>query len=169
MSDTQDRAAALAREWREVRSTLLGLAEQLPETRLGKATERAGWTVRHELAHFAVLDRDIAHVFERAAAEARSAAQDAAGHVVDEAREAVTLRRMRGQAMFAAQELRLTPLRAYLAEAGERAAAAIEAHGAFLSHPVKLTGREAATVAEHLDHALARAREGVAVLREAIK
>ncbi|TAJ21937.1 MAG: hypothetical protein EPO65_00260 [Dehalococcoidia bacterium] len=161
MSDEQNRAAALAREWREVRGTLLGLAEQLPETRLGKATERAGWTVRHELAHFAVLDRDIAHVFERAAAEA--------GHVVDEAREAVTLRRMRGQAMFAAQELRLTPLRAYLADAGERAAAAIEAHGALLAHPVKLAGREAATVAEHLDHALARAREGVAVLREAIK
>lgn len=161
MDDGQTRAAALAREWREVRGVLLGLAEQLPETRLGRATERAGWTVRHELAHFAVLDRDIAHVFERAASGATEA--------LDEAREAIDLRRMRGQAMLAAQELRLTPLRQYLADAGERAAAAIEAQAALLGHPVRLAGREATTVAGHLDHALARAREGVAVLREALK
>ena len=140
---------------------LLGLAEQLPETRLGKATERAGWTVRHELAHLAVLDHDITHVFERAAATATEA--------FDEARDAIVLRRMRGQAMFAAQELRLTPLRAHLAEAGERAATAIEAQAGLLGRPVRLAGREAATVAEHLDHVLARARESVAALREAIK
>jgi uncharacterized damage-inducible protein DinB len=161
MSDDETRAAALAREWREVRGVLLGLAEQLPETRLGKATERAGWTVRHELAHLAVLDRDITHVFERAAATATEA--------FDEARDAIVLRRMRGQTMFAAQELRLTPLRAHLAEAGERAAHAIEAQAGLLGHPVRLAGREASTVAEHLDHALARARESVAALREAIK
>ena len=161
MSDDETRAAALAREWREVRGVLLGLAEQLPETRLGKATERAGWTVRHELAHLAVLDRDITHVFERAAATATEA--------FDEARDAIVLRRMRGQAMFAAQELRLTPLRAHFAEAGERAATAIEAQAGLLGRPVRLAGREAATVAEHLDHALARARESVAALREAIK
>lgn len=161
MSDDETRAAALAREWREIRGVLLGLAEQLPETRLGKATERAGWTVRHELAHLAVLDRDITHVFERAAATATEA--------FDEARDAIVLRRMRGQTMFAAQELRLTPLRAHLAEAGERAATAIEAQAGLLGRPVRLAGREAATVAEHLDHALARARESVAALREAIK
>ena len=161
MSDDETRAAALAREWREVRGVLLGLAEQLPETRLGKATERAGWTVRHELAHLAVLDRDITHVFERAAATATEA--------FDEARDAIVLRRMRGQAMFAAQELRLTPLRAHLAEAGERAATAIEAQAGLLGRPVRLAGREAATVAEHLDNALTRARESVAALREAIK
>lgn len=161
MSDEQTRAAALAREWREVRGVLLGLAEQLPETRLGRATERAGWTVRHELAHFAVLDHDITHVFERAASGAAEA--------FDEAREVITMRRMRGQAMFAAQELRLTPLRQHLADAGERAAVAIEAQAALLGHPVRLAGREATTVAGHLDHALARAREGVAVLREAIR
>ena len=161
MSDDETRAAALAREWREVRGVLLGLAEQLPETRLGKATERAGWTVRHELAHLAVLDRDITHVFERAAATATEA--------FDEARDAIVLRRMRGQAMFAAQELRLTPLRAHLAEAGERAATAIEAQAGLLGRPVRLAGREAATVAEHLDNALTRARESVAALREASK
>lgn len=163
MSDDETRAAALAREWREIRGVLLGLAEQLPETRLGKATERAGWTVRHELAHLAVLDRDITHVFERAAATAT------ATEAFDEARDAIVLRRMRGQTMFAAQELRLTPLRAHLAEAGERAATAIEAQAGLLGRPVRLAGREAATVAEHLDHALARARESVAALREAIK
>lgn len=161
MSDDETRAAALAREWREIRGVLLGLAEQLPETRLGKATERAGWTVRHELAHLAVLDRDITHVFERAAATATEA--------FDEARDAIVLRRMRGQTMFAAQELRLTPLRAHLAEAGERAATAIEAQAGLLGRPVRLAGREAATVAEHIDDALARARESVAALREAIK
>ncbi|RLT35583.1 MAG: hypothetical protein DWI58_19485 [Chloroflexi bacterium] len=161
MSDDETRAAALAREWREVRGVLLSLAEQLPETRLGKATERAGWTVRHELAHLAVLDRDITHVFERAAATATEA--------FDEARDAIVLRRMRGQAMFAAQELRLTPLRAHLAETGERAATAIEAQAGLLGRPVRLAGREASTVAEHLDHALSRARASVAALREAIK
>lgn len=161
MSDDETRATALAREWREIRGVLLGLAEQLPETRLGKATERAGWTVRHELAHLAVLDRDITHVFERAAAIATEA--------FDEARDAIVLRRMRGQTMFAAQELRLTPLRAHLAKAGERAATAIEAQAGLLGRPVRLAGREAATVAEHIDDALARARESVAALREAIK
>ena len=161
MSDEQTRAAALAHEWREVRSTLLGLAEQLPETGLGRATERAGWTIRHELAYLAVLDRDVAHVFERAAT--------GAAEILDETREAIALRRMRGQAMFAAQELRLAALRQYLADAGERAAAAIEAQAGLFNHPVRLVGREATTVVEHLEHALARARAGVATLREAIK
>lgn len=161
MSDEQGRAAALAREWREVRATLVSLAEQLPETRLGRATERAGWTVRHELAHFAVLDRDITHVFERAAS--------AAGDAVDDGREAVALRRMRGQVMHAAQELRLTPLRRHLLEAGEHAAATIEAQAGLLGQPVRLAGREAGTVAGHLEHAIARARQGVEILREAIR
>ncbi len=165
MGTDESRAAALAREWREVRGLVLGLAEQLPETRLGRATERAGWTIRHELAHLAALDRDITHIFERAAASAGETASEA----VEEAREAIALRRMRGQAMFAAQELRLTPLRQYLAEAGERAASTIEARAALLERPVRIAGREASTVSEHLDHALARAREGVAILREAIK
>lgn len=161
MGDGQTRAAALAREWCEVRGVLLGLAEQLPETRLGRATERAGWTIRHELAHLAVLDQDITHVFERAAS--------GAAETLDDAREAIALRRMRGQTMLAAQELRLTPLRRRLAEGGDRAAAAIEAQAALLSRPVRIAGREATTVAGHLDHALARAREGVAVLRDALK
>lgn len=161
MSDEQTRAAAIAREWREIRGAIIGLAEQLPETGLGRATERAGWTVRHELAHLAVLDRDIAHVFERAAG--------GASEVLDDAREAIALRRMRGQAMFAAQELRLHALRDYLASAGERAAATIEAQAALLSHPVRLVDREASTVAGHLEHAVARAREGIAILRDAVK
>jgi uncharacterized damage-inducible protein DinB len=164
MGGEETRAAALAREWREVRGLVLGLAEQLPETRLGRATERAGWTIRHELAHLAVLDRDITHVFDRAAAAGESAVE-----AIEDAREAIALRRMRGQAMFAAQELRLTPLRQYLAEAGERAASTIESQAALLGQPVRIAGREAATVSEHLDHALARAREGVAILRDAIK
>lgn len=161
MTDDKTRAAALAREWREVRGVLLGLAEQLPETRLGRATERAGWTIRHELAHLAVLDHDITHVFERAGSEV--------GEAFDEARDAIVQRRRRGQAMFAAQELRLTPLRQYLADAGERAAAAIEAQAGLLGRPVRLAGRETTTVAGHLDHALARARQSLDALREAIK
>ncbi|MBM4410990.1 MAG: hypothetical protein FJ037_06675 [Chloroflexi bacterium] len=161
MSDEQTRAAALAREWRELRGTLLGLTEQLPETGLGRATERAGWTIRHELAYLAVLDRDVAHVFERAASGAAEA--------IDEAREAIALRRMRGQAMFAAQELRLAAMRQYLANAGERAAATIEGQAGLLNHPVRVVGREATTVVGHLEHALARAREGVATLRDAVR
>lgn len=161
MGDEETRAAALAREWREVRRLILGLVEQMPETRLGRATERAGWTVRHELAHLAVLDRDVTHVFERAASEAAEA--------LDEARESIAIRRMRGQAMFAAQELRLSALRQYLADAGERAATAIEGQAALLGRPVQVAGREATTVAGHLEQALARAREGVSVLRDALK
>ena len=161
MSDEEKRAAAIAREWREVRGMLLEFAEQLPETRLGQATERAGWTIRHELAHFALLDRDVIHLFERAAA--------GASEVIDEARESIDLRRMRGQAMHAAQDLRLSALREHLAAAGERAAATIEAQAAFLGHPVRLVGREATTVAGHLEQALARAREGVGIVRDALK
>ncbi len=161
MSDDETRAAALAREWREARNAILGLAEQMPETRLGKATERVGWTVRHELAHLAALDHDVTHVFERATSEV--------GEAFDEARDAIVQRRRRGQAMFAAQELRLSALRQYLADAGERAASAIEGQAGLLGRPVRLAGREATTVAGHLDHALARARQSVEAIREAIK
>ena len=55
------------------------------------------------------------------------------------------------------------------AEAIQQAAATIEAQAALIGRPVRLAGREAATVAGHLEHAIARARQGIEVLREAVR
>src|SRR3546814_1647050 len=101
--------AVLAREWREPRQALLALVEKLPETRASRNTERPGWTLKHELAHLASLDEELRHFLDSARAGLRD--HDGLHH------EALGLRRVRGQAMHAAQEMRLARLREHLATA----------------------------------------------------
>ena len=58
MSDGTD-GSKLAQEWREAREALLELAAKLPETRAYRNTDRAGWTLKHELSHVAGLDEEL--------------------------------------------------------------------------------------------------------------
>jgi len=150
-SGQADIARTLAEQWREVRKGLLEITEKLPESRVSRATERAGWTLRHELASLASIDQEVAHLL----AAARSGAVTL---------DAVAIRRLRGEAMHAAQELRLAPLREHLADGGERAARAIEEAEAFLATSLSLAGKETTTVLEHVRAQLKRTSASIDVI-----
>jgi hypothetical protein len=149
-------AAALAEEWRDARRTLIEFVERLPETRAYRATDRAGWTLKHELSHLISLDAEVVHLLT-------AARQGVVDHL-----DPAALRRRRGQAMHAAQELRLTPLRERLALAGEEAARAIEGAAGTLDTPLAVAGHEARTASGYVLAQIARAREGVQVLQRAL-
>jgi len=171
----QQLSAELAREWREARTALLELAERIPETRAYKATDRAGWTIKHELAHLLSLDAEVTHLL----AVARHNVADAAPAAVEAIKqhlEPAALRRRRGQAMHAAQELRLAPLRQQLASAGEHTAASIEAAAEALSAPVgnlattigHTIEHEAGTAADYVRARLKRSREALQTVTDAL-
>jgi len=154
MSDEFE-GALLAREWREARGALLELVAKLPETRASRTTDRPGWTLKHELAHLASLDEEVRHVLD-------SAREGWADH------HGPGLRRVRGRAMHAAQEMRLGRLRDHLAAAGEVTAGAIEDAGAALETSVRMVDLEAesASVATLVRVRLERARESVVLFRD---
>lgn len=143
----------LAQQWREARTAVLELVAKLPETRVSRSTDRPGWTLKHELAHLLSLDEELRHFVE----SARAGLSD---------HHAVGLRRVRGQAMHTAQEMRFGPLREYLAVAGEATAAAIEEAGEALGESVRLAEAEGASVADIVRSRLARARESVEMFQK---
>ena len=102
-----------AAAFRATRHALIELLEALPETRLSTATPRHGWTLRHELAWLAAADLELT-----------TRIQLATGHATDEPH----WRRLRGEAMHLAQEMRLHALRLHLAQTGDQAAATLESH-----------------------------------------
>jgi hypothetical protein len=102
-----------AAAFRAARHTLIELLEALPETRLSTATPRDGWTLRHELAWLAAADLELTTRIQLA-----TAPPAAEPH----------WRRLRGEAMHLAQEMRLHALRDHLAETGDQAATTLEAH-----------------------------------------
>ena len=102
-----------AAAFRSARHTLIELLENLPETRLSTATPRHGWTLRHEIAWLAAADLELT-----------TRIQLASGQATDEPH----WRRLRGEAMHVAQEMRLHALRDHLAETGNQAASTLEAH-----------------------------------------
>lgn len=141
MSGSDDPLAAVADELREAREALLHLVADLPETRIYRPLGRAGWTIKHELSHVAARDAELLHRIE-SGARGLPALED------------VAARRLRGQAMHAAQELRLGPLREHLAALGGRVARA-------------LAGAESALAAEASEHA-AGMRRAAEAIREAM-
>jgi uncharacterized damage-inducible protein DinB len=149
-------ASALAEEWRETRRALLEFIEQIPETRAYRATDRAGWTLKHELSHLISLDAELVQLLG-------AAQQGMVEHI-----DAVALRRRRGQVMHAAQELRLTPLRERLTNAGEEAARAIEGATDALNAPLTVAGHEARTASDYIQAQIARARQGAEMLHRAL-
>lgn len=117
------------------RAALVDLLEELPETRLSKPTPRAGWTLRHELSWLAASDEELLRRLD----PAHDAGSDDAAW-----------RRLRGQAMHTAQELRLAALREHLEASGARVAASLESNASRLA---ERTIR--AAVDAHLEHAAA--------------
>ena len=102
-----------AAAFRTARHALIELLESLPETRLSTATPRHGWTLRHELAWLAAADLDLTTRIQLATGQT-----SAEPH----------WRRLRGEAMHLAQEMRLHALRDHLAQTGDQTAATLEAH-----------------------------------------
>jgi len=102
------------------RTELIERLGDLPETRLSKPTPRHGWTLRHELAWLAAADEEL---LQRLALAAGSTSNEP------------HWRRVRGEAMHAAQEMRLAALRTHLEESGVRAAASLREHEARLEQP----------------------------------
>ncbi|MGE3858328.1 MAG: hypothetical protein AB7G21_15350 [Dehalococcoidia bacterium] len=153
----------LAGELVAVRTGLVDALEGIPELWLARmlagpvdgsadGPARAGWTVQHEAAHHAADDAVLIALLEHAArgVEAWSAAE---------------ARRLRGEAMHRVQRVRLAPLRAHLAESGERAHAALLAHAAHLDRPFALGEAATLPVAEVLRTQAARARAGLEAVR----
>jgi len=149
----QQGGGQLAQQWREARTAVLELVAKLPETRAYRPTDRPGWTLKHELSHLLSLDEELRHFVE----SARAGLPD---HNV------VGLRRVRGQAMHAAQEMRLGRLREHLAVAGEATAAAIEEAGEALGASVRIAEAESASVADIVRGRLERARESLEMLQK---
>jgi hypothetical protein len=146
----------LAEQLRSLRTALLDLIEELPETRLYRATDRLGWTIKHELSSLAAADEELEHVLERL--------REGPAHAE------LQLRRFRGERMWVAQELRLTPLREHLAATGERALAAVEAHAQELAdEPLSIAGRELASARDYLEAHLAAAQRALRRIGEAME
>jgi hypothetical protein len=113
-----------------LRARLISLLEDLPETRLSKTTPRLGWTLRHELSWLAAADEELRQRLELTAAASE-----------DEPR----WRRIRGEAMHEAQELRLAALTAHLEASGTSLGTSLERHAARLNEPAVSEAQEALT------------------------
>lgn len=135
---------ALIEELRESRDALLGVIERLSETRVHRATERDGWTVKHELAAVAAHDTVLVHVVEELA-------RRPALSVID-------VSRLRGEAMLTAKELRLTPLRERLESGLQRLTDILGRHDHTLARSVSIAGQPAAAVAALLREQAERTR-----------
>lgn len=116
--------ASLATELREARAALLELLRTLPESRAYRATERAGWTLKHELAALGAADAELVHVLEELRRRSGTLTLE--------------LRRRRAESMHSLQNLRLTPLIERLEAGGAAAAEAVAAQGHHLARAVHL-------------------------------
>ena len=93
----------LSNVWLSTRRETLAVLEEVAETKLSRtATERPGWTLRHSVTFLAALDAEVLQL--------------AAGEELSE----WDLRRLRGEAMFAAQYLRMRDLLPHLADTAQR-------------------------------------------------
>jgi hypothetical protein len=156
-------APALAAGLRTVRRELLVTIEGLPESRIYRATEREGWTLKHELAYLAAADRVLLALIERL----RELPPSLDVPLVL-AHSPTALRRLHGEEMHATVELRLGPLRDELAALGERVPHAIEEHAPRLVHPV-VFGDAPLPALTHVHAYLARWHEGYARVRGVVE
>jgi hypothetical protein len=152
--------AELAAALRNTRGDLLQTVAGLSETRIVRATDRDGWTVKHELAYLAAADHVLLALIEELRVTPGSTP-------ITIAASEPALRRIRGQYMHITQELRLAPLREALAALGEETAGAVEAHADLLDRPVVLGG-PLESAAEYASAHLQRAQEGALRVRQAI-
>ena len=93
----------LSNAWLSTRRETLAVLEEVAETKLSRtATERPGWTLRHSVTFLTALDAEVLQI--------------ATGKELLE----WDLRRLRGEAMFAAQYLRMRDLLPHLADTAQQ-------------------------------------------------
>lgn len=147
---------ALAGDLVAVRTGLIEVLEGIPELWLQRMLRgplaREGWTVQHEAGHHAADDAVLVALLEHAARGV-------------EVWGAVEARRLRGEAMHVVQRFRITPLRAHLAESGERAVETLQAHAAHLDRPFALGDSVPRPLLEVLRAQWERARAGLEAVR----
>jgi hypothetical protein len=156
---------ALADELTQVRETLIELARRLPESRAYRATSRAGWTLKHELAALGAADDELIHVLDEVKRRTAPIGLD--------------LRRRRGETMHRLQQLRLTPLLDEVEQGGTRAIEALRAQGQHLDEGAWIEGAtHAAAATPHdlerrgrdlLQAYGKRAREALETIRAAVE
>ncbi|MPZ99610.1 MAG: hypothetical protein GEU80_09805 [Dehalococcoidia bacterium] len=142
----------------EARRELAALLADLPETRLYRATEREGWTLKHHLSALAASDAELVHLIDHLRAALALGTRPAPLH----------LRRFRGQAMLAAQELRLAPLREHLDASAQRTAEALQTAADLLDAPLTIESRDARCLADCVADHEAHALEALRVVREVL-
>ena len=142
----------ISEELHTARGALLELAREVSELRIYRATARPGWTLRHELAALAAADAELLHVVEELRRRPSPLALD--------------LRRRYGETMHSMQELQLGALLDRLEEGGARVAATVREHPGLLARPLRVAGREVASLADYLHAHVERARGAVDAFRE---
>mgnify|MGYP001269140950 CR=1 FL=1 len=91
-------------EWTQLREKVVEALGELPETRLSRPVpDKDGWTVRHSLTYLAGLDAQVKSIISISDLSAFES------------------RRLRGEAMFEAQYLRLRDLTPFLSESADTA------------------------------------------------
>ena len=149
---------SLARELAEARAALIEALRTLPESRAYRASERVGWTLKHELSALGAADAELVHVLEEL--------RRRSGTVTLE------LRRRRAETMHALQSMRLSPLTERLEHDGARAIEALAEHGHELARAVHIerpTPDAEPSPASSLAHAYRdRVHRAIAAINEAL-
>ncbi len=127
-------------EWAQLREKVAQALGEFPETRLSRPVQdKDGWTVRHSLTYLASLDAQV---------KAINTISDLS---------TFELRRLRGEAMFEAQYLRLRDLTPFLVESAEKA----------LSSFSDGEGREFSGQTGEMARLLSEARDVLSIVEEA--
>ena len=125
---------ALAADLLAVRSALIALLREMPESQAYRATPRPGWTLKHELALVAAHDAELTHVL----AEVRRRPSPV---VLD-------LRRRRAEALQVLVQLRLRALVDRVEEEGERLLSVLREHAHVAAHPIEVRDLDARSAAD---------------------
>lgn len=114
----------LAQELAEARAAIIQALRTLPESRAYRASERVGWTLKHELSALGAADVELVHVLDELRRRSGTLTLE--------------LRRRRAEAMHGLQNMRLTPLIERLEQDGARAIEALATHGHELARAVHI-------------------------------
>ncbi|HJM89279.1 MAG TPA: hypothetical protein QF624_06590 [Dehalococcoidia bacterium] len=128
------------------RTALLEQAGSISESRIYRNTDRAGWTLKHELSSVTAADAQLIHV-ARELTRGRSWPSDG-----------LDVRRLFAEAMHSVQNVRLKVLRERLAADGERVTLALTEHRDALERPLTLVGHEVTSFSDLAHSHLARVR-----------
>jgi len=125
---------ALAADLIAVRSSLVEMLREMPESQAYRATPRPGWTLKHELALVAAHDAELTYVLVEVRRRPSPIVLD--------------LRRRRAEALQTLVQLRLRALVDRVEEEGDRLLDVLREHAHVAAHPIELRDLEARSPAD---------------------